>query len=830
MRPAQVLSSLLLIFYFSISVSKAQKYLPPTGKTMLIIGQDLASINNYVTSGYFPTPTGVTAYVDFYNLANPTAYFPFGGLGEKLDGTTAPDIDWGAGPLNARNAALGYPNSVLSIGLSLVEDYAPNGLSKIAAGDYDTEITRLANFIKTKNKPVYVRIGYEFDGKWNTGYANTTNYKNAYKRIVDIIRPIAPNFVSVWQACTSPVDDILEGYHEDISAWYPGDNYVDWMGYSWFLNTPQQVSLTDEVTAFARLHSKPVMVCESSPQGYDLKNLNYRYINTMLGGQPGTNPVSKTPDQLWNEWFKPFFDYIHTNSDVIRAVSYINANWDAQAKWGSPYNEGYWGDSRVEANADIRAKWLAEISKTSWIPGSSTLFTQLTGKQDTIVTPPTSGTGAKYAPAAGKTLMIVGQTYTQEYKDYVNATKKAPAGSSHYGEIYNGKINQGDDANNESFLSYIETTYPKAYAEVAISIKDNPAAGGYSGENGIWKACKDISAGKWNTQIDLFAQSLKNRPTLKFLIRIDYEVSLNMFANKTTTPFVQILDKYNKLGINPLERANEVTEFDLQAYPDAFNYIAKRIRETNQVPNVDFVFHPVRGFNDAKWLYPGNAYTDWYGISLFNHDMCYPTWEPPYPFVNCPSSQAMDDNVKQSLNWAKNTIKKPIIIAESAVQAELTNQHNTTFMNGYIDKVTSLIETYDVKAWVYINSNWVGHSWSAQWGDSRIESIADVKTHWLAKVSDPRYIHYPTVVTGIENYEQATDNYELKVYPNPAKDKLHISSESVPSKIELFNQLGQLQLEVSNENTINIGSLPEGVYLMKMKLGEQTKFAKVVKE
>lgn len=816
-----------LLFSFGTCFSIAQTLVPPAGKTLLIIGQDLKSIYDYKSSGYFPEPGGVTSYMSLYDVANPSAAFPYGGMGENLSGQAASDVDWGAGPLNTRNAALGFANSTLALGIYMTEDYFPGGLSKIANGTYDTEINRLAAFLKSINKPVFLRIGYEFDGKWNTGYENTTNYKNAFKHIVDLVRAKAPKVMMVLQACTSPVDDILENnYHENIEDWYPGDQYVDYLGYSWFLNTTQQVSLTDELLALAKKHNKPVMASESAPQGYDLKNLTYRYINTMLGGAPGTNPVSKTPGQIWNEWFKPFFQYIHTHSDQIKVAAYINCNWDSQAKWGSPYNEGYWGDSRVEANADIRAKWLAEINQSSWLHGSSTLFDQLAGNSTdtTITTDPdpdtTSNTHTGYAPATGKTLLMVGQTYTNEYKSYVNAFPKAPAGSSHYGEIYNGKINQGDDANNEAFLGYIEQTYPNAFCELAISIKDNPAAGGYSGENAVWKACKDITAGKWNSQIDLIASRIKARPSLRFLLRIDYEVSLNMFANKTTTPFVQILDKYNAQGINPLEKADQVTEFDLKAYPDAFNYVANRIRETNHVSNVEFVFHPVRGFNDAKWLYPGDAYTDWYGISLFNHDMCYPTWEGTTPpFVNCPIAQAMDDNVKQSLTWAKNTIKKPIMISESAVQAELDHQHNAAFMKGYLDKITSLIEQFDVKAWVYINSNWVGHNWSSQWGDSRVESIQEVRDYWWQKVSAARYIHYEgKVVTSL----QSTQLNQAKVYPNPFEGTLHIQGIQY-AKVEIFNLTGAKVYEkesISAEEEIKMDGA-NGMYFLKITRGDQ---------
>lgn len=856
-----------LIFFLASSFLHAQKYLPPDGQTLLIIGQDLESISGYVDDGDFPTPGGTTAYISLYDCANPDAYFPFGGLGEHLDGTAAPDIDWGSGPLNAHNCAFGFPNSTLAIGLYMTEEFFPNGLNLIASGSYDAEIKRLADFIASTQIPVYLRIGYEFDGKWNIGYENSSNFKSAYKHIVDVIRPIAPNCEMVLQACTSPVDDILEGYHENIEDWYPGDEYVDWLGYSWFLNRQEQFDLTDEVIALARKQGKPVMVCESAPQGYDIANLQRKNINTMLDGVSGTGAVAKTPQEIWDEWYEPYFTYIHDHADVVRAVAYINCNWDAQAKWADPYNEGYWGDTRVQANETIKQLWLGEIESDFWLHGSDSLFSLL-GKttpvkenkapiitfaepvqnsfpfgtdvrvkltvtdDDTVnqvslfvdnqlfgtlsagpyswnVSGLSVGThvieaqasdnynniGKKsislnmkdtsatdvfdgFIPEDGKTLFMIGQTYTQEYKDYVNAMGIAPAGSSHYAELYKGEINQGDDSNNEAFLDYMEQTYPGAFAELAISIKDNPAAGGYTGPNAGWKACVDIVAGAWDDEIDAIAQSMKAR-NLKFLLRIGYEVSLMAFANKTETEFIAILDKYNSQGINPLENASQVEEFDLAAYKNAYNYIANRIRNENQVSNVNFVYHPVRGVNDALNLYPGDDYVDWFGLSFFNHDVCWPTWEGATPpFENCPEAQEADANLAQCLDWAKDEIQKPIIIAESAAQSHTSEQTDAAHKQGYLQKVYALIEKYNIKAWVYINSNWVAKGWNDVWGDSRLESDALVKQSFLSEITKERYIHYSfsevktqfvSLKAGwnlVSVYLDPTDNSVASVFPN----------------------------------------------------------------
>jgi len=347
---------------------------PFEDKVILSVGQDLDSVSSYVDSGHFPVPGGVTTYLAFYQLNN--ASFPaYGALGQDTEGrATKENIDWGAGPLNALKLAENNPGSALVIGLNIAEGsgdilWAPGGLADIAVGAYDKNIRRLARFCRQAKRPVYLRIGYEFDGAWNRGYEKQGSYISAYQRIVDVMREEqVKNVAYVWQASASPVDDIIDGHHEDIRGWYPGDDYVDWMGLSWFLppdkmpaNVATQRQLADEVLNFAREKNKPVMIAEAAPQGYDLDQLTQSNISALWDGDPGLQKQNKTPNEIWQAWFKPFFDYIHANDDVIRAVAYINADWDSQALWAAPYHQGYWGDSRVQMNDVIRQKWLSEV-------------------------------------------------------------------------------------------------------------------------------------------------------------------------------------------------------------------------------------------------------------------------------------------------------------------------------------------------------------------------------------------------------------------------------------------------------------------------------------
>ncbi|MGB2965121.1 MAG: hypothetical protein WBB69_14165 [Anaerolineales bacterium] len=77
----------------------------------------------------------------------------------------------------------------------------------------------------------------------------------------------------------------------------------------------------------------------------------------------GQQYEERTTEQIWEEWYEPYFSFVVNNKDVIRAVVYINTYWDSQALWGKPYPTGYWGDSRVQANKIIPECWLEAINQ-----------------------------------------------------------------------------------------------------------------------------------------------------------------------------------------------------------------------------------------------------------------------------------------------------------------------------------------------------------------------------------------------------------------------------------------------------------------------------------
>ena len=348
-----VLLPILMAVGSNAAAQDRAKFEPPAGRQLLIIGQDLTAIGGFDppdNDGYTDhmdlKPGGVTTYTSIAQLEgldDPSGSAPGDSCARQI-------LD---NPI--------YSQSVLAIGL-----YFVGSDKNIAAGEQDEQIYSLAKWIKRAHRPVFLRIGYEFDGPWN--HYDPAAYKTDFQKIVSIFKEMqVTNCATVWQSA-----DAGKTYNNrNIEDWYPGDQYVDWVGLSWFSSSPGKMAITDKLLAIAKAHHKPVMVCESAPQGYDMVNLTFGNTGN------GQNPKPKTPDQIWNEWYAPYFNYLEKNKDTIKVVAYINANWNAEAMWGPPYKNGYWGDTRVEVNPVIKAKWIETISQPKWMLSSPTLFSDL---------------------------------------------------------------------------------------------------------------------------------------------------------------------------------------------------------------------------------------------------------------------------------------------------------------------------------------------------------------------------------------------------------------------------------------------------------------------
>ncbi len=303
----------------------------PAGRVRLFVGQDLTTIDDYAAA--VAPPSGVVSYTSLAGL-------------EGLSSSS----DTGGGPMYLDRLAATYPDAPIALGLYLV-----NELDSINSGALDAQITTLGVTLARYPVPVLLRAGYEFDAPWS--HYDPDAYKRAFVRIRSGIRAAGATRVElVWQSAAS-CGPTYDG--APVDSWYPGDDAVDLVACSYFAQSACQFSPVKTMLHLAREHQKPFLIAESAPQGYDLA------LGTFSSN--GLDPVSKPSTQIVSEWYTPYFDLIAANSDVIRAVSYIDADWNTQGMWGPPYANGYFGDSRVQANPELLSVWRGALAQAPWL-------------------------------------------------------------------------------------------------------------------------------------------------------------------------------------------------------------------------------------------------------------------------------------------------------------------------------------------------------------------------------------------------------------------------------------------------------------------------------
>lgn len=300
---------------FSEPIKNDARFIPPDGKVLLIIGQYKEAIDTYVKE-LEHVPAGLMVYTSVQHAEG--IYDAF---------------DHGGGAQHLQYEVEQYPNTVMQVGLYMVDV-----LKEIVNGVYDENLKKIGNWINDSNRPVYLRIGYEFDGPHNN--YDPVLYIKAYHYIADKFQSMGITNISyVWHSYANYTK-------RPVMDWYPGDEYVDWVAVSYFSNMKESL---ERIVKIAEEKNKPLMIAEATPCG--------------IGVTHEKNAL--------NRWYEPFFRFISAND--VKAVSYINCDWEALPMWKG---QG-WKDSRVEANPVIKKRWSKEMQKPKYLKSSSGLFSIL---------------------------------------------------------------------------------------------------------------------------------------------------------------------------------------------------------------------------------------------------------------------------------------------------------------------------------------------------------------------------------------------------------------------------------------------------------------------
>lgn len=317
--------SVSFVATFSFPGEISGRFAPPEGKVLVLIGQDNASVGGSASyrDGYVEnvgTPGGVSHYIHFSE--GWTSPYGFEFKDGAIPGLSY-EADWGAGPMDLK-AYLESPmldRCVIHLSIS----FAGNSEESVADGEFDHLIVELTELIAAHQEhPFLIRIGHELGLPGNR--YDPAGFRKSFRRIVDALRvDKLPNFAIVYAAGS----EVKAGQFEEYD---PGSEYYDWIGYSWW----GEENNGRYALEFARKVEKPVIITEATPRGQDFEVAD--------------------PADLWEGWFKKFFDHIENNTDVIRAISYINCDWESQDMW-----EG-WGQTRIESSPDLLQLWREKMN------------------------------------------------------------------------------------------------------------------------------------------------------------------------------------------------------------------------------------------------------------------------------------------------------------------------------------------------------------------------------------------------------------------------------------------------------------------------------------
>lgn len=156
----------------------------------------------------------------------------------------------------------------------------PNsGLNSVEDDEY---LRQLADDLRTSGAKVFLRFASEMNGDWVGYHGDPAKYIEKWQLVTRVMRERAPNVAMVWCPYAMPMSNVMD--------YYPGDEYVDWVGVNlynvtYFNQDPRSPArdvgprelLRPMYDLFA--DRKPIMICEYATTHFSaLENRSVPYF------------------------------------------------------------------------------------------------------------------------------------------------------------------------------------------------------------------------------------------------------------------------------------------------------------------------------------------------------------------------------------------------------------------------------------------------------------------------------------------------------------------------------------------------------------------------
>jgi hypothetical protein len=222
---------------------------------------------------------------------------------------------WYADCANTYGNEIGYIITGGSIGTRYLEiGWEPQyeTSAQLAAGALDTFWYTWFQACASQNWPIFLRPMSEMNGSWTWANSGTDatwggdpqSYKWAWQRMYNIAQAAGAtgtNQIFVWSPDLGA--DASGGTNTSMALYYPGDQYVDWVGCSCYAQTPGTSSFKSFVSKWYNLYyaNKPLMISEG-----------------------GSLESSSKPTWKGNTWIHDWFYYTQNSYPDLKQIVWYN--------------------------------------------------------------------------------------------------------------------------------------------------------------------------------------------------------------------------------------------------------------------------------------------------------------------------------------------------------------------------------------------------------------------------------------------------------------------------------------------------------------------------
>lgn len=207
---------------------------------------------------------------------------------------------------------------------------------------YEKYIKATANYLKNLDIPVFLRFACEMNIKENSNDSST--YISAFRYVSEIMKELAPNVAMVW----APNDISAKG--RSFEQYYPGDEYVDWIGistytYRYFQGKKDWGSLQDSIDSVFLTgdYANPIKKINPIIEAYGSKK-------PIMISETGIGHTSKTAGEDLSDWaiiqLRRLYFYAPMLYPQLKGIFYFNVNNDIVTKYD---DYSLYGNQKINA-------------------------------------------------------------------------------------------------------------------------------------------------------------------------------------------------------------------------------------------------------------------------------------------------------------------------------------------------------------------------------------------------------------------------------------------------------------------------------------------------